>query len=258
MRFIWIKTKSRFNETIHKSSISEGFRGLSPISFLSRGNRSLSRCISSRRKSAKFFSWPWQLWLCFAKVVDLWGGLSSKETGAAWQHDTIANVFSCSKGVTNMVILWFLSPPKAHSSLSAFFSWPKEGYWDTMIWSGKCGRISHAMEKRPSQFRKFCRIRQVSPTSTRHWRLMKFVKCKLSDMVSFLPSQNFPTWEFADVSCLWNKWCFFCARFWARTKIHFSTCDAASCVADKGRATPWIPSAHCRSVCGRNSPQSRS
>jgi CubicO group peptidase (beta-lactamase class C family) len=31
-------------------------------------------------------------------VVDLWGGVASPKTGAAWQRDTISIVFSCTKG----------------------------------------------------------------------------------------------------------------------------------------------------------------
>ena len=37
-----------------------------------------------------------------AKVVDLWGGIADKETGAAWNEDTLVLVYSTTKGITSM------------------------------------------------------------------------------------------------------------------------------------------------------------
>lgn len=33
------------------------------------------------------------------RVVDLWGGIADSRTGRAWEHDTAAVIFSCTKGV---------------------------------------------------------------------------------------------------------------------------------------------------------------
>ena len=38
------------------------------------------------------------------KVVDLWGGLRNGITQAPWQHDTIVNVFSTTKGVASLAV----------------------------------------------------------------------------------------------------------------------------------------------------------
>jgi CubicO group peptidase (beta-lactamase class C family) len=36
-------------------------------------------------------------------VVDLWGGVADPETGAEWREDTVATVWSCTKGATALV-----------------------------------------------------------------------------------------------------------------------------------------------------------
>jgi CubicO group peptidase (beta-lactamase class C family) len=40
------------------------------------------------------------VWLDGRPVVDLWGGLADPESGAAWQRDTLVNVYSTTKGPT--------------------------------------------------------------------------------------------------------------------------------------------------------------
>ena len=40
------------------------------------------------------------LWLDGRPVVDLWGGVADLESGAAWQRDTLVNVYSTTKGPT--------------------------------------------------------------------------------------------------------------------------------------------------------------
>jgi CubicO group peptidase (beta-lactamase class C family) len=35
-------------------------------------------------------------------VVDLWGGLADRSTGRPWEHDTLAIVFSVTKGVSSI------------------------------------------------------------------------------------------------------------------------------------------------------------
>src|SRR5499427_6193002 len=38
------------------------------------------------------------------KVVDLWGGVRDKESGAAWERDTMVLVYSASKGLAAMTL----------------------------------------------------------------------------------------------------------------------------------------------------------
>ncbi|RYG25389.1 MAG: class A beta-lactamase-related serine hydrolase, partial [Chitinophagaceae bacterium] len=47
-------------------------------------------------------------------VVDLFGGWANKETGAPWQHDTLTNVYSCTKAIANICVLHLIS----HSDLT--------------------------------------------------------------------------------------------------------------------------------------------
>jgi CubicO group peptidase (beta-lactamase class C family) len=38
------------------------------------------------------------------KVVDLWGGYRNGITKACWQHDTIVNMFSTTKGIASLAV----------------------------------------------------------------------------------------------------------------------------------------------------------
>ena len=40
------------------------------------------------------------------KVVDLWGGYRNGITKAPWQHDTMVNMFSTTKGVAPLPLRW--------------------------------------------------------------------------------------------------------------------------------------------------------
>jgi CubicO group peptidase (beta-lactamase class C family) len=52
--------------------------------FVSRGEVGASVCVTHRGET----------------VVDLWGGVASRKTGAPWGRDTVSIVFSCTKGAT--------------------------------------------------------------------------------------------------------------------------------------------------------------
>jgi CubicO group peptidase (beta-lactamase class C family) len=57
------------------------------------------------------------------KVVDLWGGIRDKASGAPWEEDTMAVVFSTTKGMSAMVVA------VAHSRGLFDYDEPVATYW---------------------------------------------------------------------------------------------------------------------------------
>lgn len=64
-------------------------------------------------------------------VVDLWGGARDADTGAAWQRDTLAIIFSATKGITALAL--------AHAHSRGFFDFdaPVARYWPEFARHGK-------------------------------------------------------------------------------------------------------------------------
>ncbi len=65
------------------------------------------------------------------KVVDLWGGLRSSKTKEPWEEDTMALVFSTTKGVSSIAL--------AHAHARGLFSYdaPMAQYWPEFAQAGK-------------------------------------------------------------------------------------------------------------------------
>lgn len=68
-------------------------------------------------------------------VVDLWAGVRDPDTGAPWESDTLALVFTATKGVTSLVL--------AHAHSRGLFEYdrPLAHYWPEFARHGK-GRIT--------------------------------------------------------------------------------------------------------------------
>ena len=64
-------------------------------------------------------------------VVDLWGGIADGRTGAAWQRDTAAVIFSCTKGL--LAICAYLLVQDGRLDLDA----PIAAYWPAFAQHGK-------------------------------------------------------------------------------------------------------------------------
>ena len=64
-------------------------------------------------------------------VVDLWGGVADVESGQAWSHDTIVNVFSTTKTMTALVALMLAD--RGELVLAA----PVSTYWPEFAAAGK-------------------------------------------------------------------------------------------------------------------------
>jgi CubicO group peptidase (beta-lactamase class C family) len=83
-------TESAIHETLPSGAVLEGFcaPGFERVAeafrenFIARNEMGASACVTHRGQT----------------VVDLWGGLASAKTGAAWGRDTVSIVFSCTKG----------------------------------------------------------------------------------------------------------------------------------------------------------------
>jgi len=69
-----------------------------------------------------------------APVVDLWGGLADKDTGRAWTRDTIANVYSTTKGLAAICAHRLADQGKLD------FDAPVAKYWPEFAQNGK-GKI---------------------------------------------------------------------------------------------------------------------
>ena len=65
------------------------------------------------------------------KVVDLWGGLRSKQTGEPWQQDTMVIIYSATKGLAAMALAI------AHSRGWLDFERPVASYWPDFAQHGK-------------------------------------------------------------------------------------------------------------------------
>ncbi|HEY8171583.1 MAG TPA: serine hydrolase domain-containing protein, partial [Dehalococcoidia bacterium] len=64
-------------------------------------------------------------------VVDLWGGVANVETGAAWERDTVALVWSCTKGAMSLCAHMLVS--RGLLDLDA----PVARYWPEFAQSGE-------------------------------------------------------------------------------------------------------------------------
>lgn len=71
-------------------------------------------------------------------VVDLWGGLADPETDRPWQHDTLVNIWSTTKGVTALAMAMLVD-----RGLLAYDE-PVARYWPAFAAQGK-GAITVAM-----------------------------------------------------------------------------------------------------------------
>ena len=67
------------------------------------------------------------------RVVDLWGGIARADTGAPWQRDTIAHVWSCTKGATALCA--HILAGRGQLDLDA----PVTDYWPEFGQNGKQG-----------------------------------------------------------------------------------------------------------------------
>ena len=65
------------------------------------------------------------------KVVDLWGGVRNKETGDAWEHDTMVIIYSATKGLAAMAMA------VAHSRGWLDFDRTVASYWPEFAQHGK-------------------------------------------------------------------------------------------------------------------------
>jgi CubicO group peptidase (beta-lactamase class C family) len=67
------------------------------------------------------------------KVVDLWGGVRDRTTGAAWDEDTMVLVFSATKGMAAMTL--------ALAQSRGLLDWeePVAAYWPEFAQAGKAG-----------------------------------------------------------------------------------------------------------------------
>lgn len=58
-------------------------------------------------------------------VVDLWGGFARPESGAPWQDDTIAVMYSCSKIPTALALHWLLEQERCELDAPLTAYWPE-------------------------------------------------------------------------------------------------------------------------------------
>ena len=65
------------------------------------------------------------------KVVDLWGGIRDKDSGAGWEEDTLVVVFSTTKGVASLALAL------AHSRGLFDYDAPVATYWEEFAANGK-------------------------------------------------------------------------------------------------------------------------
>jgi CubicO group peptidase (beta-lactamase class C family) len=60
-------------------------------------------------------------------VVDLWGGIADRKSGAAWHKDTVSIVFSCTKGATALCAHILASQGKLDLDAPVVELWPEFG-----------------------------------------------------------------------------------------------------------------------------------
>jgi CubicO group peptidase (beta-lactamase class C family) len=70
-------------------------------------------------------------WYEGEKVVDLWGGLADRETGRAWDEDTLAVMFSSTKGMVALCLLMLADRGKLD------YDRPVADYWSEFAAGGK-------------------------------------------------------------------------------------------------------------------------
>ena len=59
------------------------------------------------------------------KAVDLWGGVANKETGEAWEEDTVSIVFSCTKAATALCAHMLIDQGKLDLNAKVAEYWPE-------------------------------------------------------------------------------------------------------------------------------------
>jgi CubicO group peptidase (beta-lactamase class C family) len=101
-----------------QGQVSAGFQGVRDAfaeNFARRGERGGACCVYCRGE----------------KVVDLWGGVRDKASGAPWQEDTMVIVYSATKGLAAMTLAL------AHSRGWLDYEAPVARYWPEFAQQGK-------------------------------------------------------------------------------------------------------------------------
>jgi CubicO group peptidase (beta-lactamase class C family) len=60
-------------------------------------------------------------------VVDLWGGVSDRDTGRAWSKDTVAVIFSCTKGIVALCVATLVERGLVELDAPVARYWPEFG-----------------------------------------------------------------------------------------------------------------------------------
>jgi CubicO group peptidase (beta-lactamase class C family) len=60
-----------------------------------------------------------------ARVIDLWAGAASRETGAPWARDTLVPVFSTTKALTALVMAWLVEQGALDYEQTVASLWPE-------------------------------------------------------------------------------------------------------------------------------------
>jgi len=61
------------------------------------------------------------------QVINLWGGHAYQKANNTWQEDTLANVFSCTKGITNMCVALLVDRKLLDYNQKVSAYWPEFG-----------------------------------------------------------------------------------------------------------------------------------
>ena len=114
-------------------------------------------------------------WVDGEKVVDLWGGLASRETGEPWHEDTLAIVFSATKGLVALCLLMLADRGKLD------YDRPVADYWPEFAANGKAKvsvrdllnhRAGLAIVEQPLSLEDWCRADRIGPVLAQqrpHW-----------------------------------------------------------------------------------------
>lgn len=114
-------------------------------------------------------------WLDGEKVVDLWGGVADRETAENWREDTLAIVFSATKGLVALSLLMLADRGKLD------YDAPVAAYWPEFAANGKAlitvrdllnHRAGLAFVEQPLALADWCDAERVGPVLARqrpHW-----------------------------------------------------------------------------------------
>lgn len=95
-----------------KGSCAPGFEPVAQAfaaNFAERGEVGASLCVVQRSEA----------------VVDLWGGMADPAPGTAWQHDTLVNVWSTTKGLTAIALAMLVDRGQADYDDRVAVIWPE-------------------------------------------------------------------------------------------------------------------------------------